>query len=61
VMEDDQILTSLKNKEIINILCQQGVFTLKDAVVKVAEYLDISKNTVYMHIRNAGIAADKEK
>ncbi len=32
-MEDDQILPSLKNKEIINILCQQGVFTLKDAVV----------------------------
>ena len=61
VMEDDHILPSLKNKEIINILCQQGVFTLKDAVVKVAEYLDISKNTVYMHIRNAGIAADKEK
>lgn len=60
VMEDDQILPSLKNKEIINILCQQGVFTLKDAVVKVAEYLDISKNTVYMHIRNAGIATDKE-
>ncbi|WP_349667942.1 helix-turn-helix domain-containing protein, partial [Lacrimispora sp.] len=48
-------------KEIINILCQQGVFTLKDAVVKVAEYLDISKNTVYMHIRNAGVVTDKEK
>lgn len=60
VMEDDQILPSLKNKEIINILCQQGVFTLKDAVVKVAEYLDISKNTVYMHIRNAGPVTEKK-
>lgn len=55
VMKDDEILPSLKNKEIINSLLQQGVFTLKDAVVKVADYLGISKNTVYMHIRNAGI------
>lgn len=59
VMEDDGILPSLKNKEIINSLHQQGVFTLKDAVVKVADYLGISKNTVYMHIRNAGVITEK--
>ena len=29
VMENDHILPSLKNKEIINILCQQGVFYFK--------------------------------
>lgn len=60
VMEDDGILPSLKNKEIINSLHQQGVFTLKDAVVKVADYLGISKNTVYMHIRNAGVNTEKK-
>ncbi len=59
VMEDKGILPSLKNKEIITVLYQQGIFTLKDAVVKVAEYLGISKNTVYMHIRNAGTGLDK--
>ncbi|HBE84680.1 MAG TPA: hypothetical protein DDW53_03065 [Lachnoclostridium sp.] len=60
VLADDGILPSLKNKEIINSLHQQGVFTMKDAVVKVADYLGISKNTVYMHIRNVGVATEKK-
>lgn len=60
VMEDREVLPSLKNKEIINTLNQQGVFTLKDAVVKVADYLGISKNTVYMHIRNTGVNLEKK-
>lgn len=41
-----------KNKEIITLLYNKGIFNLKDAVIKVAELLRISKNTVYMHIRN---------
>ena len=41
-----------KNKEIVLQLYQKGIFNIKDAVIKVAERLDISKNTVYMHIRN---------
>lgn len=60
VMADEGILPSLKNKEIINCLHQQGVFTMKDAVVKVADYLGISKNTVYMHIRNVEAATEKK-
>ncbi len=60
VLADEGILPSLKNKEIINSLHQQGVFTMKDAVVKVADYLGISKNTVYMHIRNVGTNTDKK-
>lgn len=60
VMEDDGVLPSLKNKEIVTTLYQQGVFTLKDAVVKVADYLGISKNTVYMHIRNVGTNLEKK-
>lgn len=46
------ITSSNKNKEIIAILYQKGIFNLKDSVVKIAENLGISKNTVYMHIRN---------
>ena len=41
-----------KNKEIICILHQKGIFNIKDSVVKISELLNISKNTVYLHIRN---------
>ena len=41
-----------RNKEIIRQLYQQGIFNLKDAVVTIAEALGISKNTVYLHLRN---------
>ena len=46
------ISSSNKNKEIISLLHQKGIFNLKDSVVTIAEHLGISKNTVYMHIRN---------
>lgn len=51
VMSDESISSNLKNKEIINILYNQGIFRMKDAVVKVARVMDVSKNTVYMHLR----------
>lgn len=51
VYNDVSISSSNKNKEIISRLYQQGIFNLKDAVIKVANQLNISKNTVYMHIR----------
>ena len=51
VNADNKILPSLKNKEIVAILHGQGIFKVKDAVIKVADALGISKNTVYMHIR----------
>lgn len=41
-----------KNKEIIARLYPRGIFNLKDAVQKTAEILGISKNTVYLHLRN---------
>jgi predicted transcriptional regulator YheO len=53
VYKDSSISTSNKNKEIIAILYEKGIFNLKDAVVKVAENLNISKNTVYLHLRSA--------
>lgn len=52
VYADPNISSANKNKEIVLQLYQRGIFNLKDAVIKVAEQLNISKNTVYMHIRN---------
>ena len=52
VFNDRNISASNKNKEIIAQLHARGIFQLKDSVIKIAQKLDISKNTVYMHIRN---------
>lgn len=52
VLNDSDILPSNKNKTIIEGLERNGIFRLKNAVAIVAEHLDISRNTVYMHIRN---------
>ncbi|MCI1931368.1 MAG: PAS domain-containing protein [Clostridia bacterium] len=52
VYNDRTITTSNKNKEIIAILNDKGIFNFKDSVVKIADMMGISKNTVYMHIRN---------
>ncbi len=52
VYNDRNITTSNKNKEIIAILNDKGIFNFKDSVVKIADMMGISKNTVYMHIRN---------
>ena len=52
ILNDTSIAASNKNKEIVTALYKRGIFNLKDSVVKVAERLGISKNTVYMHIRN---------
>ena len=46
------ISSSNKNKEIISLLYQKGIFNLKYSVITIANHLGISKNTVYMHIRN---------
>ncbi|WP_080873087.1 helix-turn-helix transcriptional regulator [Oceanobacillus timonensis] len=48
---DESVSHLLKNKIIVSKLYHQGVFQFKDAVVKIAEILGISKNTVYMHLR----------
>lgn len=49
---DKSVNASSKNKEIIRLLYQRGIFNIKDAVASVAEDLGISKNTVYLHLRN---------
>lgn len=52
VMNDRSVSSQNKNKEMIIELYNRGIFNIKDSVVKVAGLLGISKNTVYMHIRN---------
>lgn len=52
VLSDSTILPSNKNKVIIERLYDKGIFQLKDSVIKVEKLMGISKNTIYMHIRN---------
>ena len=52
VMEDMRIASVNKNKEIIQRLEEKGIFKVKESVAKVSEILGISKNTVYLHLRN---------
>ncbi|MFR3728009.1 helix-turn-helix domain-containing protein [Lacrimispora sp.] len=52
IMNDPSISSANKNKEIIIALEQRGIFNIKDSVVKIANLLNISKNTVYLHLRN---------
>ena len=52
ILNDKTISSSNKNKEIIINLHKKGIFNIKDSAIKVADLLGISKNTVYLHIRN---------
>lgn len=52
IMSDASISSQNKNKEIIIELYNKGIFNIKDSVNYVADLMGISKNTVYMHIRN---------
>lgn len=52
VLADNNISAQNRNKEIVARLADRGIFKLKDSVVQCANILGISKNTVYMHLRN---------
>ena len=52
VMLNSNIPAVNKNKELIRILYEEGIFRIKDSVVEVANALSISKNTVYLHLRS---------
>lgn len=52
IYNDPTISSSNKNKAIIYLLYDKGIFQIKDSVPKVADLLGISKNTVYLHLRN---------
>lgn len=51
VENDQQVLPSLRNREIIAILNDDGLFQIKESVALVAQALGISKSTVYLHLR----------
>lgn len=53
VASNPNVSASNRNKEIIAILNEKSIFKLKDAVVTVAKQMGISKNTVYLHLRNS--------
>lgn len=52
VMKDGSILSSNKNKVIIERMYEKGIFNMKDAILIVEKIMGLSKNTVYLHIRN---------
>ena len=52
VISDPDISAVNKNKEIISRLYKLGLFKIKTSVQCCADILGISRNTVYMHIRN---------
>lgn len=59
VMLDSSISSSNKNKAIVWMLADSGIFKFKDAVVRVSELLGISKNTVYLHLRSHQNSAEQ--
>ena len=52
VFADPRISSVNRNKEIIRLVHEQGIFKMKNAVPKVAQELGVSKNTVYLHLRS---------
>lgn len=52
VFDDSGISLQKKNKEIIQRLYARGIYNMKDSVIKTAQLLNMSKNTVYLHLRN---------
>ncbi|MDY5930731.1 MAG: PAS domain-containing protein [Candidatus Ornithospirochaeta sp.] len=51
VLVDSTIQRQNRNKEIIRLLHEEGIFNLKDAVAEVSSSLGVSRNTVYSHLR----------
>ncbi|ASJ22637.1 hypothetical protein BHAMNSH16_13685 [Brachyspira hampsonii] len=51
-VDKDEVGPSVYNKTIIKKLYAQGVFEFKESVQVVANYLNISHHTVYLHLRS---------
>ncbi len=51
VSANSAVLPSLRNREVVALLEEEGIFRIKDSVMLVADFLNISKNTVYLHLR----------
>lgn len=51
VVNDPAIPPGRKKREMVKHLNDQGYFSLKDSVPQAAEILEVSKTTIYMHLR----------
>ena len=61
VMNNPDIPSKLKRKEIIRILNEIGVFNVKKGVSTCAEMLGITITTIYMHIRHLDATTEKSE
>ena len=61
VMNNHDIPSKYKRKEIIRILNDIGVFNVKKGVMVCAEALGITITTIYMHIRNLDATTDESQ
>ncbi len=52
VDRDYTITPANRNRAVVELLATRGIFQLKDAVIQVADKLGLSKNTIYLHLRN---------
>lgn len=52
VLFNSSIAAVNKNKELIRILHEKGIFNIKNSVSQVADALNLSRNTVYLHLRS---------
>ena len=52
IQNNVNVSSNNKNKEIIHALYEKEIFNFKEAVQIIARALGISKNTVYLHLRN---------
>lgn len=59
IMNDPDIPSKFKKKEIIRKLNEAGVFKIKNGVGMCAEMLGVTITTIYMHIRKLGLNNDK--
>lgn len=51
VKNDQRISNQHKNRQIITLLYEKGIFEIKDAIAQVTERLGVSRHTVYLYIR----------
>lgn len=52
-VDAEGVVPSLRNRQIISLLYDEGIFNIKEAVCCVADQLGLSKNTVYLHLRHS--------
>ncbi|TON78741.1 hypothetical protein CGH50_28995, partial [Vibrio parahaemolyticus] len=52
--ENEAIAPSKRNRELVTRLHGLGIFKYKDAVLMVANHLGISRDTIYLYLRELG-------